>query len=94
MMSEIQPTGSSYAPGEIARTGSARRSAAPVNEGQSAADRVEISDLAYWRAEAARLPEVREAKVAEVRAAIESGSYESDEKLSVALDRMIEDLLT
>jgi len=58
----------------------------------SAADRVEVSEVARWLEEMNRLPAIREDKVAAARAAIAQGTLDSDEKLSIALDRMIDEI--
>ena len=55
-------------------------------------DRVEVSEVARWLQEMNRLPAVREDKVAAARAAIAAGNYDSDEKLSIAINRMIDDI--
>ena len=41
-------------------------------------------------AQLADVPEIRSEKVAEIRAAIASGSYETEEKISAALDRFLD----
>jgi len=40
-----------------------------------------------------QLPEIRHEKVDEIRRQISAGSYESPEKLEVALDRLLNELL-
>lgn len=63
---------------------------APNAGGFSGVDQLDISP------EAERLSQSREGfrseRVAEIRAQIAEGSYDSDEKLSVALDRLMDDL--
>jgi negative regulator of flagellin synthesis FlgM len=78
--------------GVRATTGaSARRvDSAPVTARGS--DRVEVSEVARWLEEMNRLPAVREDKVAAARAAIANGSLDSDEKLAIAIERMIDDI--
>ena len=58
----------------------------------SSADRVEVSEVARWLEEMNRLPAIREDKVAAARAAIANGSLDSDENLSVALERMMDEI--
>jgi anti-sigma28 factor (negative regulator of flagellin synthesis) len=58
----------------------------------SGADRVEVSEVARWLEEMNRLPAVREDKVAAARAAIANGTLDSDESLSIALDRLIDEI--
>lgn len=71
----------------------ARRSAdsapaAPTRSG----DRVEVSEVARWLDEMNRLPAIREEKVASAKAAIANGSLDTDEKLAIAISRMIEEM--
>ena len=56
-------------------------------------DRVELSEVARWLGEMNLLPAVREDKVAAARAAIANGSLDSDEKLAIAVQRMIDDVM-
>lgn len=55
-------------------------------------DKVQISELARWKAKLAELPPIREELVAEVCQKIEDGTYETEEKIRVTCDRIIEDL--
>ena len=55
-------------------------------------DRVELSGIAHML-KALKANDIRADKVAEIKAAIEAGSYETDEKLDVATDRLLDDLL-
>lgn len=57
-----------------------------------AADRVEVSEVARWLEEMNRLPAIREDKVAAARAAIANGTLDSDERLSIAVARMMDDI--
>jgi negative regulator of flagellin synthesis FlgM len=57
-----------------------------------AGDRVEVSEVARWLEEMNRLPAVRENKVAAARAAIANGTLDSDEKLAIAVSRMIDEI--
>jgi len=38
------------------------------------------------------LPEIRTDRVAQIREAIESGTYETEEKLNVAIDRLLDEI--
>lgn len=60
---------------------------------RTAGDRVEVSEVARWLEEMNRLPEIRQDKVAAAKAAIAAGTLDSDEKLAIALDRMIDEVL-
>jgi negative regulator of flagellin synthesis FlgM len=55
-------------------------------------DRVELSDHARFMEKLRSMPPVRADKIAQIRAEIEAGTYESDEKLATAMDRLLEDL--
>jgi anti-sigma28 factor (negative regulator of flagellin synthesis) len=55
-------------------------------------DRVEVSEVARWLEEMNRLPAIREDKVAAAKAAIANGTLDSDEKLSIAVGRMIDEV--
>ena len=56
-------------------------------------DHVEISPLGQMLDGIGRLPEIRHEKVDEIRRQISAGSYESAEKLEVAVDRLLAELL-
>lgn len=58
----------------------------------SGADRVEVSEAARWLEEMNRLPAIREDKVAAARAAIANGTLDSDENLSLALGRLVDEI--
>lgn len=55
-------------------------------------DRVEISDLARMMAKIGQLPAIRHEMVAQVKAQIDAGTYDSPQKLDIAVDRLIDDL--
>jgi negative regulator of flagellin synthesis FlgM len=55
-------------------------------------DRVEVSEVARWLEEMNRLPAIREDKVAAAKAAIANGTLDTDERLSVAVRRMIDEV--
>lgn len=56
-------------------------------------DHVEISPLGQMLDGIGQLPEIRQEKVDEIRRHLAAGSYESPEKLEVALDRLLDELL-
>jgi negative regulator of flagellin synthesis FlgM len=56
-------------------------------------DQVEISPLGQMLDGIGQLPEIRHEKVDEIRRQIAAGSYETSEKLEVALDRMLDELM-
>jgi negative regulator of flagellin synthesis FlgM len=55
-------------------------------------DEVEISAVGKMLDDASRTPGIREQRLAEIKAAIEAGTYETPEKLEIALGRMIDQL--
>src|SRR5690349_10428314 len=55
-------------------------------------DEVEISAVSKMLDDASRTPGVREQRLAQIKAAIEAGTYETPEKLEIALDRMLDQL--
>ena len=55
-------------------------------------DEVEISEVGKMLDDASRTPGIREQRLAQIKAAIEAGTYETPEKLELALNRMVEQL--
>ena len=55
-------------------------------------DQVEISPLGQMLDGISRLPEIRHERVEEVRRQIAAGTYETPEKMDVALDRLLDEL--
>ena len=55
-------------------------------------DKLELSGASHLL-KALQKNDVRADKVAEIKAQIESGTYEDDKKLDAAIDRMLDDLL-
>jgi anti-sigma28 factor (negative regulator of flagellin synthesis) len=53
---------------------------------------VDISPEASFIAQARELPDIRQERVAAIKSQIESGVYESDDKLDAALDRFLDEL--
>jgi|SRR5579872_4980077 len=64
---------------------------APVGP-TSPKDEVEISAVGKMLDDASRTSGVREQRLAQIKAAIEAGTYETPEKLELALNRMLETL--
>jgi negative regulator of flagellin synthesis FlgM len=56
-------------------------------------DHVEISPLGQMLDGISQLPDIRHEKIDEIRGQIATNSYESPEKLELALDRMLDELL-
>ncbi len=55
------------------------------------ADQLDISQEADMISRVRELPEIRADRVAEIRAAIESGTYETSDKLEVAVGRLLDE---
>ena len=86
-------------PGNLSRIRkvAARRQAgaggtAPLN-GAGAVDDVELSVVAQLLSELEQLPPIRRERVEQIRAEIRDGTYETEEKLADAVDRLILELL-
>ena len=59
---------------------------------QDASDRVEISDHARFLAKLREVPPVRQEKIDALRALIESGKYETSERIAGAVTKLLEEL--
>ena len=59
---------------------------------QAPRDHVEISPLGRMLDGLTCLPEIRHEKVAEIRQQIAAGTYETPEKMDLALDRLLDEL--
>ena len=55
-------------------------------------DQVDISAEAQLIDQVHELPDIRTNRVADIRAQIEAGSYDTDEKLDVALGRLLDEI--
>ncbi len=92
MVNEIQATGASYGPGRISNVRSPRQTAQPVASNEELqSDKVEISQMAVWRARIAEMPEVRVDKILAVRQQIEDGTYDTPDRMDAAFDRLFGD---
>lgn len=65
---------------------------APSTRSQPAADEVTISDAARLASQLSEIPDVRQERVAALRAAIAEGSYETPGKLDQALERLLDEI--
>jgi len=72
------------------------RTQAPQPAAQSGystgADQLDISHEADLASRIREIPDIRQDRVAEIRAAIESGEYETSEKLDIAVGRLLDEL--
>lgn len=65
---------------------------APANHTQRGSDEVQLSDSARYLSQLRQMPDVREAKVAEIRAAIDDGTYDTEEKVDAILEPLMDEL--
>ncbi len=90
-MNDIAPIGRP-APTDLRGTSRTRssedQSTSPTRQG----DQVEFSDAARLLSQLRQLPDVRQHLVDNVRAAIADGTYETDEKISAAVDGLLGEL--
>ena len=56
------------------------------------ADQLDISREAEMISRVREVPEIRTNRVAEIRAQIEAGVYETDDKLDLAVDRLLDEI--
>lgn len=70
-----------------------RNAQPPASNGYtSGADQLDISREADLVSRIHDIPDVRADRVAELRAAIESGTYETPDKLDIALGRLLDEI--
>ena len=55
-------------------------------------DEVQISDAAQFVDQARHVPDIRQDRVNQIRAQIAAGTYETDEKLEIALGRLLDEI--
>jgi anti-sigma28 factor (negative regulator of flagellin synthesis) len=55
-------------------------------------DQIDFSDQIECVHRVRELPEIRQDKVERIRAAIQAGVYETDEKLDIALSRLLDEI--
>jgi negative regulator of flagellin synthesis FlgM len=70
------------------------RSAQPTTKTQGAAisDSLEISDAGRIAEQMAQIPDIRQDRVNEIRSQIAAGTYETDAKMSIALDSLLNEI--
>jgi flagellar biosynthesis anti-sigma factor FlgM len=64
----------------------------PVARSHSTSDQLDISEAAQLAAKLADIPDIRQDRVASIRAAIENGTYETADKLNTAVDRLLDEI--
>jgi negative regulator of flagellin synthesis FlgM len=58
----------------------------------SQADQVDISPAAQLAGKVSEIPDIRQDRVATLKAAIADGTYDTQDKLSTALDRLLDEI--
>ena len=66
--------------------------AAPANSSLTEVDQLDISPTADLASRALDAPAIRADRVAQIRSAIEAGNYDTDEKMNLALDRLLDEI--
>ena len=72
--------------------GGVQQAQAPQSRGMSGVDQLDISPEAEMLSQVHNLPEVRQDRVAEIRAQIAKGTYDTDDKLDMALSRLLDEI--
>ena len=63
-----------------------------ANRSASLGDQLDISPAAQLASQLGDVPEIRQDRVAALRAEIASGTYETEDRLSGALDRLLDEI--
>ncbi len=66
-----------------------RTASLSIARSDRASDRVDVSPVARYLSRLNDLPEIRESLVARIRGQIDSGAYETPERLGAAIDQLI-----
>jgi negative regulator of flagellin synthesis FlgM len=61
-------------------------------EAPQIADEVDISEAARQMEQVRQMPDIREDRVEAVRRQIAAGTYETNDKLSVAIERLLDEI--
>lgn len=91
-MSDIAPIGRPGA-AALGRSGHTARLASSPTGPARGRDQVELSNTAQLLSKLGKLPDVRHDVVDRVRAQIAAGGYETPEKLDIAVDGLLDDLV-
>lgn len=65
---------------------------APQSRGLSGVDQLDISPEAELLSQVHDLPDVRQDRVNDIRAQIKNGTYDTNEKLDMALSRLLDEI--
>ena len=82
-----------HGPQPISAPHTTRGSQSPQSVGfQAGGDEVQISDTARLVELAGQLPDIRLDRVSQIRQQIAEGTYETDEKINIALNRLLDEI--
>jgi len=91
---EIRGVNAQSGPGRVSGNSSVKPSQpSQVTATGSDGDQVQISAAGRYLDRYSNLPQIRADKVAGARESLAAGTMDTDEKLSVAIDRLLDDLL-
>ncbi len=65
---------------------------APTSDTLTPSDRLDISEAGQIAGRLAEIPDIRADRVADIRAALADGTYETLDKLDVAVDRLLDEI--
>ncbi len=91
----MQVNGPSQVHGTQAISGPHNARTAPTQSPQASAspqDELQISDTARLVDAARELPDIRQSRVAELRSAIANGTYETEQRLSGAVEQLLNEI--
>lgn len=88
----IQGVNFVHAPQGMSGPHRAAAPSAPASSSLTEADQLDISPTADLASRALEGSDIRADRVAQLRAAIEAGGYDSDEKMNIALDRLLDEI--
>lgn len=90
---QVYGSTSVHAPQSIGAPHHARTSGSPSSAGGTQiADQLDLSPSASFLDAVHQMPDIRSDRVAELKAQIASGAYDSADKLDAALDRLLDEL--
>ena len=72
--------------------GSRASQPSPRPDSTPISDEVDISDAARLLEQAQKVPEIRQDRVAAIRDQIAEGTYETEEKLEIAVERLLDEI--
>jgi len=89
---EVQGPGGVSGPGRIDLHRIQAQQPVEINSSGQVGDRAEISDVARLLNKLSEVPDIRADRVAELRELIASGRYETPERISRTVDKILEEI--